>query len=83
MIKAAEWSEVWACCNDMLKSYLMKRMGHRRGPEKHSWFNILGQCRGASDGNQLGALLGHCRQHIELSCAECGSSQQAEVQGVG
>ena len=36
----------------------------------------------ALDRRQPGAFLGHCRQHSELSCAECGSSQQAEVQSI-
>ena len=76
-IKATERSEVEVCYTDMLRRCL--RVQWATG----------GELSVASDRRQLGALLGHCRQHSELSCADwflstgrCVKSP-SEVQGIG
>ena len=80
-IEATEKDEVQACCTDMLKRWL-RGSGPREGGEERSWSTVLGSVQRSLGQEAAWSIAGPLQADSELSCAECGSSQQAEVQGL-
>ena len=80
-IKATERGEVQACCTDMLKRWL--RGEQATGGEERSWSTVLGSVQRSLGQEAALSIAGSLQADSELFCAECGSSQQAEVQGIG
>ena len=80
-IKATERSEVQARCTDMLKCWL--RGERATGGEECSWSTVLGSVQRCLGREAAWSIAGPLQADSELSCAECGSSQQVEVQGIG